>query len=93
MAAKYRFRSDGVTYKVCNRLGENCIGLNPSVGSGALNAEGGGAASLVVVGFVVGSVFLAKGNQDLRFGGIAEWSDDAMSQCNGRRNKQVRCQE
>ena len=72
MAARYKFRSEGVTYKVCRRFGENCMGLNRSVGSGSLNAEGGGAASLDSDSITVGSIFLEKGSQDLRFGGIAE---------------------
>jgi hypothetical protein len=77
MAARYRFRSDGVTYKVCNRFGENCIGRRRSAvvgsGAGALKAEGGGAASLESVGSVVASGFdLENGNQDLRLGGIVD---------------------
>jgi hypothetical protein len=73
MAAKYKFLSDGVTYNVCNRLGENCIGLNRSVlfGSGSLKAEGGGASVVgSVVSFDLSTLALENGNQDLRFGAI-----------------------
>jgi len=72
MAARYRFRSEGVTYNVCRRFGENCMGLSRSVGSGSLNAEGGGAASFDSDSMTAGSVFLENGNQDLRLGGIVE---------------------
>jgi hypothetical protein len=50
------------------------MGLNRSVGSGSLKAEGGGAVSLDSdwVSIEVGSIFLEKGNQDLRLGGIVE---------------------
>jgi hypothetical protein len=50
------------------------MGLNRSVGSGSLKAEGGGAVSFDSTweSVVVGSIFLENGNQDLRFGGIVE---------------------
>jgi hypothetical protein len=74
MAAKYKFLSEGVTYRVCSRLGENWIGLNRSVGSGSLKAEGGGAVSFDSEwdSTELGSIFFEKGNQDLRLGGIVQ---------------------
>jgi hypothetical protein len=50
------------------------MGLNRSVGSGSLKAEGGGAVSFDSDwdSIEVGSIFFEKGNQDLRLGGIVE---------------------